>query len=255
MKKILTLREQFLPYVIRRVAWFLGREKRPAEFHKAYSAYRGTLPVRIFPDSKKGVIFCFVGLTASGKSTVANVIKSLLPDTAVINGNQIRVILRKKGGLSYEKYTHLIAEDVVRELIPKGMNVVLDSDFVDHRKRASMRQIARKLGAEIYFIRTILDPQEARKRVEEAAKRGEIEEFFTGAHNVPSAFDVGTQEHGREVKLHEMERRMHIHFKDAERLVLQDLPFICDLIIDTTYPVSSTMRVVSNFLGRKQLID
>ena len=102
----------------------------------------------------KPVVVALVGLVGSGKSTVAKKLAERIGGT-VVNGDDIRIELRKLGA-QFER-TRAIAENLAAYVIAEGGNPVLDSDFVDANKRASLREKIREIGAELAFIRVYCD--------------------------------------------------------------------------------------------------
>ena len=89
-----------------------------------------------------------MGLIGSGKTTIANEMAPLIGAT-VVSGDDIRVCLRKEK----EKYdkTRLIAENVAMEIINKDGNVIVDSDFIDQKKRVSLKEKSQKSRSQSYF--------------------------------------------------------------------------------------------------------
>jgi len=104
--------------------------------------------------TKKPLIVAMIGLVGSGKSSVARELARHIGGT-VVEGDNIRVELRKLGE-RYEQ-TRAIAENVALEIVSQGGNVILDSDFIDAKKRASLREKARKAGVRVVFICTYAD--------------------------------------------------------------------------------------------------
>jgi predicted kinase len=234
MKLLKQLMELGLPFIIRPVAKIMGQEKRPEEYDVVYREYREKL---VFPErnvrAEPSTVVCMIGLVGSGKSTVARMIAKRL-NAVLINGDAIRVVLRHQE-MDYS-LARLIAEDLVCEIVGLGYNVVLDSDFIDSRKRASMRALVSTIGADICFVRVHVDPNKAYSRIDAAADRGEIEEFFTHAKVTNQTTPIGTQHHGAEVKKFEMGRRTLLHYEDKAGTILRALPFECDLEINTAAP-------------------
>jgi|SRR3989344_224487 len=62
----------------------------------------------------------------------------------VVEGDAIRVELRRQNE-RYER-TRAIAEHAALEIAKRGGNIILDSDFSDAKKRASLREKARSGG-------------------------------------------------------------------------------------------------------------
>src|SRR3989344_3873559 len=97
--------------------------------------------------TKNSVIVATIGLVGSGKSSVAQELARHIGAT-IIRGDDIRVELRKNGS-GYER-AWVIAENVAIGVAECGGNVILDSDFVDAKKRASVRERARRAGTHLF---------------------------------------------------------------------------------------------------------
>ena len=85
----------------------------------------------------------------------------------------------KEYGAGYEK-ARKIAEDVTVHLVGQGCSVVLDSDFIDSKKRASIREVVKKTNARLLFIRTHCDYDVSAGRIIEAKHEG----FFAEADSL-----------------------------------------------------------------------
>ncbi|TSD01982.1 MAG: hypothetical protein Athens071424_225, partial [Parcubacteria group bacterium Athens0714_24] len=128
--------------------------------------------------TKKSVIVAIVGLVGSGKSSVTKELARHIGAT-VIKGDDIRIELRKQGE-RYEQ-ARVIAENVALEVVKRGSNVILDSDFIEANKRASVREKARKAGVRLVFVRTHCDLDVAVGRVLTATYHNRVDDFFGGA--------------------------------------------------------------------------
>src|SRR3972149_299092 len=84
--------------------------------------------------SPQPTIIAMVGLVGSGKSSVADLLAGHI-SALVVKGDTIRTALRKEGE-RYER-TRAIAENIALEVVKHSSNVILDSDFIDRKKRAS----------------------------------------------------------------------------------------------------------------------
>ncbi|OGF77838.1 hypothetical protein A2W54_03485 [Candidatus Giovannonibacteria bacterium RIFCSPHIGHO2_02_43_13] len=176
--------------------------------------------------TRHSVIVAAIGLVGSGKSTVAKYLADLI-GAVVISGDEIRILLRNEG-VGYDK-ARLIGENVLRAVITAGGSIVLDSDFVDKNKRESLRQIAKKAGAKLYFVRTICDFDVLSQRIRE----NDPGEFFNEAETKSASVN-----HGRDVKFREMLRRLPQHYKwqniSGGKLALRKFPFVTFETVDTT---------------------
>ncbi len=208
-----------------------GCERPTAKKRRAEKSFLAALDVRERV-TKEPVIVAFVGLVGSGKSTVARALAQLIGGT-VVEGDAIRIALRKQK----EKYdrARVIAEDVALDVAKRGGNPILDSDFVDDKKRASLREKARKAGVRLVFIRTVCDPHVAIGRAIVAPYTDSEEDFFGGAS---SKWEGNPQSKGAVVKIRELWRRTPQHYRWVNeaggKWVLKKFPFAILATIDTT---------------------
>lgn len=182
--------------------------------------------------TKKPVIVAIIGLVGSGKSFVAQELAKHIGAT-VIEGDDIRVELRKQSEC-YE-LSRVIAENAAIEVVKRGGNVILDSDFVDGKKRASVREKARKAGVRLIFIRTHCNIDVMVGRVLTATYHNRVDDFFGGAK---SKWQGNEQSKGAVVKTREMWRRTPHHYRwinqGGGKWVLKKFPFTIFAEIDTT---------------------
>ena len=180
----------------------------------------------------KPVIVAVIGLVGSGKSSVAHELAKHIGAT-VIEGDDIRIELRKQSE-RYEK-SRAIAENATIEVVKQGGNVILDSDFVDEKKRASVREKARKAGVRLVFVRTHCDLDVMVGRVLTATYHNRVDDFFGGAK---SKWQGSEQSKGAAVKVREMWRRTPHHYRwvnqGGGKWVLKKFPFAIFAEIDTT---------------------
>lgn len=205
-------------------------EKLTEKESKAQRDYFLKIDVVIKRKTKKSLIIGIVGLIGSGKSTIAKEMASLIGAT-VVSGDDIRVCLRKEK----EKYDNarLIVENVTIEIINKGGNVVIDSDFIDRKKRVSLKEKAKKIGAKVVFIRTCADLDVMIGRIMDADYKNIPKDFFGGASSVWRGTNKGAV-----VKLREMCRRFPHHYRwlneSGGKWVLKKPPFKVFAAIDTS---------------------
>jgi predicted kinase len=182
--------------------------------------------------TKKPVVVGVIGLVGSGKSSVAHELAKHIGAT-VIEGDDIRVELRKLGE-RYKK-SRAIAENAAIEVVKQGGNAILDSDFVDEKKRASVREKARKAGVRLVFVRTYCDLDVMVGRTLAATYHNRVDDFFGGAK---SKWQGSEQSRGAAVKIREMWRRTPHHYRwsghGGGKWVLKKFPFAILAEIDTT---------------------
>lgn len=180
---------------------------------------------------RKLIVIGMVGLVGSGKSSIARVLAKHLKAN-VIDGNAIFVQLRKEK-IDYSGARN-IAEALVREYLKRGRSVVIDSDFIDAKKRSELVRGAKKFGARVMFVRVYVNPDVAIGRMMTARYRNQPDDFFGGAatkwHGKP-------QKRGAVVKIREMLRRTPHHYRWSEKgggtWMLKNPPFV-DFSVDTT---------------------
>jgi len=207
------------------------REKLTQKEQRAQDSFLAKIDIKK-RKTEKPVIVAIIGLVGSGKSSVAQELAKHIGAT-VIEGDDIRIELRKQSE-RYEK-SRAIAENVAIEVVKQGGNVVLDSDFVDEKKRASVREKARKAGVRLVFVRTHCDLDVMVGRVLTATYRNRVDDFFGGAS---SKWTGSEQSKGAAVKVREMWRRTPHHYRwvnqGGGKWVLKKFPFAIFAEIDTT---------------------
>jgi len=223
------LTEFILPYIIGNMVH--KREKLTQKEQRAQDSFLAKIDIKKCK-TEKPVIVAIIGLVGSGKSSVAQELAKHIGAT-VIEGDDIRIELRKQSE-RYEK-SRAIAENVAIEVVKQGGNVVLDSDFVDEKKRASVREKARKAGVRLVFVRTHCDLDVMVGRVLTATYRNRVDDFFGGAS---SKWTGSEQSKGAAVKVREMWRRTPHHYRwvnqGGGKWVLKKFPFAIFAEIDTT---------------------
>lgn len=196
-----------------------------------FTASKLSVPAR---KTKNPMIVAMIGLVGSGKSSVAQELATEI-GAVVIEGDEIRVELRKLGE-HYEK-TRAIVEDLALEVVRKGGNVILDSDFIDAKKRASLYEKARKAGVRVAFVCTYADPDIMFGRTITADYRRDASDFFGGAS---TKWEGDEQSTGAVVKFRELWRRTPHHYRwenkglSGGRWVIKSPPARVIADIDTT---------------------
>lgn len=207
------------------------REKLTQKEQRAQDSFLAKLDIKKRKTAKP-VIVAIIGLVGSGKSSVARELAKHIGAT-VIEGDNIRIELRKQSE-HYER-ARAIAENVAIEIIKQGGNAILDSDFVDEKKRASVREKARKAGVRLVFIRTHCDLDVMVGRVLTATYHNHVDDFFGGAS---SKWTGNEQSKGAAVKVREMWRRTPHHYRwinqGGGKWILKKFPFAIFAEINTT---------------------
>ena len=223
------LTELILPRIIGNMVH--KREKLTQKEQRAQDSFLAKLDIKK-RKTKKPVIVAIIGLVGSGKSSVAQELAKHI-DATVIKGDDIRIELRKQSE-RYER-ARAISENAALEVLKRGGNVVLDSDFVDAKKRASIREKARKAGVSLVFVRTHCDLDVMVGRVLSATYHNRVDDFFGGAS---SKWTGNEQSKGAAVKVREMWRRTPHHYRwvnqGGGKWVPKKFPFVIFAEIDTT---------------------
>lgn len=221
--------EFILPYIIGIMVH--KRETLTQKEQDAESTFKTGLTVQK-RKTKEPIIVVMIGLVGSGKTSVARELAKHIGAT-VIEGDDIRVELRKRGE-RFER-ARAIAENVAIDIVCQGGNVILDSDFIDAKKRASIREKARKAGVRVAFVCTYADFDVMLGRAMTADYRNQAHRFFGEA---PSKWDGAGQSKGAVVKIREMWRRTPQHYKWVNKIggqwVIKNPPCVVLADIDTT---------------------
>ena len=206
-------------------------EKMTEKELKAQQQYLLNLKI-IERKTKKPLIFGLIGLVGSGKTSVAKELAPLIGAT-IVEGDKIRVELRKQN----EKYegARKIAENVAIEIIKKGGNVIIDSDFIDQKKRVSLKEKAKKVGAKVIFIRTYADLDVMIGRIMDANYENVPEDFFGGASSSYQGKNKGAVVKEREMICRGLSHYNAVNIGNGRyKFELKKLPFKVFAEIDTT---------------------
>ncbi|MBU6414973.1 dephospho-CoA kinase [Patescibacteria group bacterium] len=200
--------------------------------------------------TKKSLVIAMVGLVGSGKNTIAQALAKQI-GAKVIDADEIRIALRKMGK-NYDATRH-IAETIAGEIIRRGRNVVLASDFVDAKKRKLFENKAKQWEARVKYVRVVADRDVMIGRILSASYKNTADDFFGGAS---TAWRGNSKYHGAIVKMREMWRRTPHHYqwvnKNGGAWLLKKLPIKFFAVIDATDPKlwKSAVRKVSQRLKR-----
>ena len=223
--------ESILPRIIGIVIMVLKHDILTKKERAAQDAFMAGLDVKK-RKTEKPVIVAVIGLVGSGKSSVAQELAKHIGAT-IIEGDAIRIELRRQGE-RYEK-ARVIAENAAIEVVKQGGNAILDSDFVDKKKRAIVRDKARKAGVRLVFVRTHCDFDVMVGRALTAPYRDHVGDFFGGAS---SKWTGSEQSKGAVVKVGEMRRRTPHYYRWVNEVggkwVPKKFPFAILAEIDTT---------------------
>ena len=183
-----------------------------------------------------------VGAVGSGKSSVARVLAKAI-GAKVIAGDAVRVELRNQSK-SFSQVRN-IAEKTATAILRQGRSVVLDSDFVDLKKRRSLESKAKQNGARVVYVRTFCDRDIMIGRLISA--KYSPKSFFGGASS-----EWRGKNNGAVVALREMWRRTPRHYRWSEKgggtFLLKKLPIKFIAEIDTT---TSSWKIKTRKVAQK----
>ena len=206
------------------------RDLTPKE-HRAQKLFIAKLGMKK-RTTNRPVIIAMIGLVGSGKSSAARELAKRIGAT-VIKSDDIRVELRKLGE-PYER-VRVIAENATLEIVKQGGNVILDSDFIDPTKRASLREKVRGVSAELVFVCTYADFDVMIGHVITATYKDRAGEFFSRSK---SKWVGSEQSKAAAVKIREMLRRLPFHYRWQSKVggewVIKNPPCAVLANIDTT---------------------
>jgi aminoglycoside phosphotransferase family enzyme/predicted kinase len=135
----------------------------------------------------KPVLFITVGLVGTGKSTLAQALAARLGLAAIssdVTRKQLAGIPLTEhrfegfdGGiysaeLSRRTYDKMFFK--AGDILEEGGSVVLDASFIKAEERLKARELAEKLGADLFIIECTLDEADIKKRLERRLKEGSV---------------------------------------------------------------------------------
>lgn len=117
------------------------------------------------------------GLPASGKTTLAEALAEQL-DAVHLNSDKIRVMLEFSGQYASSEKER-IYEELLRqaeeELADETETIVVDATFIRESWRADFDALARRSGAQIYWVFLVADEEVIRQRMQYARKYSEAD--------------------------------------------------------------------------------
>ncbi|QQG45589.1 MAG: AAA family ATPase [Candidatus Sungiibacteriota bacterium] len=172
--------------------------------------------------TKKPEILALVGITGAGNSTIAREFSRMLGWT-VIEKNKIRVKLREEGPGFTVANTNALHEAMVKEVIMRLGNVILDSDMVEKPKRKRLERLARKYGARVAYLHLTCNRDVMLERM--------IRAKYNPKTNIFKSAAIAVREHCRRYP-------WHYRWSPANggQYVLRKLPIKFFAEIDTTDP-------------------
>ncbi len=139
------------------------------------------------PERYKPRLFCIMGLTGTGKTTIAKELAKRL-NSAVFHSDYVRKELLslspyKREFSSYNEgiYAPQITEKTYAEMIKRaknalkqGQNVILDATYRKKEKRETLKREVAKLGIKPIFVETICKEKEIKERLRKREKKKTI---------------------------------------------------------------------------------
>jgi aminoglycoside phosphotransferase family enzyme/predicted kinase len=160
-------------------------------------------------------VYAVAGLIASGKSTVADTLATMV-HAPVVDADRIRKRLAGVAELTPlhdaafgGHYTAQASAEVYAELLRRaevvvesGRSVVLDASFREREKRAAAQRLARRLGVPFLLIECHADREAIRARLAQRAREpsvsdGRLEMFDAFAANYEAIDELTADEHMR----------------------------------------------------------
>ncbi|MCI0619600.1 AAA family ATPase [Candidatus Wolfebacteria bacterium] len=105
--------------------------------------------------TKVQVVMGMVGLVGSGVTSVARELTRGI-GAVVLDADDVRVLLRKEK-TGYGHVREIVLE-LAEHVLAQGGNIVIDSDHIDPNKRNKLKKLTKDRGAELYFVRTVCNP-------------------------------------------------------------------------------------------------
>ena len=106
--------------------------------------------------AKQPVVLAMIGVTGAGLSTIGRELGRRL-GWSVIEKNKIRVKLREQGRGFTPARTDEIAYAMLTRVLHERGSAILDSDFVEKRKRKRLERFARRFGARVAYLHVVCD--------------------------------------------------------------------------------------------------
>ncbi len=184
------------------------------------------------------VVVAMVGVTGAGNSTLARALKKQL-GWPIIEKNKIRVALREKGPGFNPQNTDEIHYAMLGKILKAGGNVILDSDFAEKAKRKKLEKFARRLQAQIFYIRLLCDMDAMLERMLRARYNPKTDIFSSPA-----------------IAVREFSRRLPWHYRWQEtnggQYSPRKLPIKFFAEIDTTRPAGwkKKIRIITKRLKK-----
>lgn len=135
------------------------------------------------PKKYKPTLFCIMGLTGTGKTTIseelAKRLNSLIFHSDYVRKELLSISPYKKELVSYNEgiYASQATEKTYTEMIKRaknalkqGQNVILDATYREKKKRKTVQNELAKLGIEPIFVETICKEKEIKERLKKREK-------------------------------------------------------------------------------------
>lgn len=145
--------------------------KLSSELEKLGMLYVSSLDL----SGKKTKQHYFIGLVGSygvGKTTVAKKISERLPFIVISSDEGRR--LAEQNGFSHkiiekQQLLFFVGLKVIKELLAKGINIILDADLMEPQYRMALSKILKSSGYTFILLRVIAQEDEVQKRIRNRA--------------------------------------------------------------------------------------
>lgn len=117
--------------------------------------------------SKSPLVVFFIGPPASGKTLIARKIEKRLLFCR-LTADVIRSFLFPSPTFFNQetKYLYTFLEDVLRELVDRGVNVVYDTSLPKYEDRQRVKKMVEKTGGRVFIIHIVCGEEVAFKRIQ-----------------------------------------------------------------------------------------
>ena len=128
-------------------------------------------PERIVPfpkeKAKSPFIVATIGLTGSGRSTVARRIIESVPGAVYVQSNSARKLINedfRQYDLKWGENIRKLLKYAADRFLSEGYGVVFDGNAADVEDRENIRQIAEPSGAKVFYVRINIASEIAKER-------------------------------------------------------------------------------------------
>lgn len=117
------------------------------------------------PSQKPRVPFLvgMIGLTGSGRTTVARMLAENIPGSILISANSVRFLLSERN-MPWGQNVREVLRDAGTKLLNDGYGLIFDGNAAQEEDRDNIAKIAKPSGAKVFYIRISIDIERAKQR-------------------------------------------------------------------------------------------